>query len=335
MKVDIIIKSFNRAFYLDKVLFSIEKFVSGYNNIFILDDGTPDIYLSKIKEKYTFVKIIKSDNHLEKSEKIYSGQEIDGYKIPSNLWIDSVKNATDYVLVIEDDVWFTDSIDLSEISAEMIANEVHLAKIGWQSNDGFLYNFEQKSISKNLIAQSTEKLFTANRFLMKYVLSNKFKIFSLLCRLRLTNNQTINEYYNFLSILMGLYRKDFWLYTWQDSLGRVNERDLLKNSTAWYHKYKTNKSLITRTSREYLKTTYISSATNSYHKYKINFDVLKFNSTLNNLWLNNQLNTKENFPNDYSRKYLSSFLETENERKIFYQWSDQFLKSFGKDPSLY
>lgn len=121
MKVDIIIKSFNRAFYLDKVLFSIEKFVSGYNNIFILDDGTPDIYLSRIEEKYPFVKIIKSDNHLEKSEKIFSGQEIDGYKIPSNLWIDSVKKATEYVLVIEDDVWFTDSIDLSEISAEMIS----------------------------------------------------------------------------------------------------------------------------------------------------------------------------------------------------------------------
>lgn len=335
MKVDIIIKSFNRAFYLDKVLFSIEKFVSGYDNIFILDDGTPDIYLSRIEEKYPFIKIIRSENHSQKSEKIISGQDIDGYKIPSKLWIDSVKNATEYVLVIEDDVWFTDSINLSEISAEMISNQVHLAKIGWQSNEGFLYNFEQNQISKNLIAQSTKKLFTANRFLMKYVLNNRFKVFSLLCRLGLTNNQTINEYYNFVSILMGLYRKDFWLYTWQDSLGRVNERDLLKNSTAWYNKYKKNKSLLTRTSKEYLKTTYISSATNSYHRYKINFDVLKFNIKLNELWLNNKVDITENFPEDYSRSYLSSFLENDEEKQLFYQWSDKFLTSFGKNPDLY
>lgn len=333
-KVDIIIKSFNRAFYLDKVLYSIEKFVSGFNDIIILDDGTPDVYLTKIKEKYPFVEIRKSQHHSEKSEKILTGQDIDGYKIPSDLWIDSVKNATEYVLVIEDDVWFTEFVNLSQIAEEMISNNVHLTKIGWQSDERFLYNFEQNSISTNLISQSTRKLFTANRKMMEYILKNKYKSLSILCRLGLANNQTINEYYNFLSILMGLYKKDFWLYTWQDSTGRVNEKDLLKNSTAWYHKYKKNKSVITRTNKEYLKTTYISSATNSYHRYKVSFDVLAFNSKLNRKWLNDELNIIENFPNDYSRSYLSGFLDEHN-KNLFYSWSDLFLKSFGKNPDLY
>lgn len=334
MEIDIIIKSFNRAFYLDKVLFSIEKFVTGINDIIILDDGTPDVFLEKIKEKYPFVKIRKSELHREKAEKISAHQEIDGYKIPSALWIDAVKSATEYVLVIEDDVWFTDFINLSQIAEEMASNDVHLAKIGWQSDERFWKNFEEKPISENLISQSTTKLFTGNRQIMDLVLHNKYKFFSLLCRLGLANNQTINEYYILGSILMGLYRKDFWLYTWQDSDGRVNEKDLLKNSAAWYHQFKKNKSLISRTNKEYLKTTYISSATNSYRKYKAKFDVLAFNSKLNRKWLNDEVDIEENFPNDYSRLYLSSFSEAK-EKDVFYDWSDQFLKSANRDPQLY
>ncbi|TDX84729.1 glycosyltransferase family 2 protein [Epilithonimonas xixisoli] len=333
MEVDIIIKSFNRAFYLDKVLFSIGKFVTGFKNIIILDDGTPEILLSKITEKYPFVEIRKSTNHQEKSDKILRNQEIDGYKIPSELWINTVKNATENVLVIEDDVWFTDFIDLEKISKEMTANNVHLTKIGWQSDVRFWNNLEENQISENLISQNSTKLFTSNRWVMDLVLHNRYKFFSLLCRLRLANNQSINEYYNFGSILMGLYRKDFWIYTWQDSAGRVNEKDLLKNSTAWYHRFKKNKSAICRTTKEYLKTTYISSATNSYHRYNINFNVLAFNNDLNQRWLNGEMDVIENFPNDYSRTYLSHFLN-DDKKALFYQWSDVFIKKFGKDPSL-
>lgn len=332
MKVDIIIKSFNRVFYLDKTLYSIKKFVTGYNNIVIVDDGTPDMYLSKILEKYSNIEIKKSKFHQEKSSKIVNHQEIDGYKIPSDLWLDTVKNATNYVLMIEDDVWFTDYVDLSEISEEMASNNVHLSKIGWQSNEKFLYNFKEEQISNNLVSQSSKKIFTSNRKVMQYLLHNKYKSFSLLCRLGLANNQTINEYYNLLSILMGLYRKDYWLYTWQDSRGRVNERDLLKNSVAWYNKHKNNKCTITRTIKEKLKTTYISSATNSYHKYAVNFDVLHFNSILNKKWLDNEFDILNNFPDDYSRSYLSSFIKN---KEVYYEWSNIFLKSFGKDPELY
>ena len=38
---NIYIKSFNRAYYLDRCLQSIEKYVSGEYSVVDLDDGTP------------------------------------------------------------------------------------------------------------------------------------------------------------------------------------------------------------------------------------------------------------------------------------------------------
>jgi len=47
--IDILIKSFNRPYYLDRCLYSIYKFVKKTDfNIVVLDDGTPEKYLQKI-----------------------------------------------------------------------------------------------------------------------------------------------------------------------------------------------------------------------------------------------------------------------------------------------
>ena len=109
--MEIFIKSFNRPYYLDRCLQSIENFVEGDFLIKVLDDGTPEKYLQKIKEKYPKVEIITSKNYQNKiaalAENLQSGKEIDGFTIPTNLWYKAAKNASDYFMMIEDDVWFT------------------------------------------------------------------------------------------------------------------------------------------------------------------------------------------------------------------------------------
>ncbi len=54
---DIFIKSFNRPYYLDRCLQSTMKYVSGDFRIVVLDDGTPEKYLEKIKSKYPEIEI--------------------------------------------------------------------------------------------------------------------------------------------------------------------------------------------------------------------------------------------------------------------------------------
>ena len=58
--MDILIKSFDRPYYLDRCLKSIEMFVQGDYSIKILDDGTPPAYLEKILLKYPLVQIERS-----------------------------------------------------------------------------------------------------------------------------------------------------------------------------------------------------------------------------------------------------------------------------------
>ena len=48
--INILIKSFNRAYYLDRCLNSISQFVLGEYEVIVLDDGTPKPYLKKIQE---------------------------------------------------------------------------------------------------------------------------------------------------------------------------------------------------------------------------------------------------------------------------------------------
>ena len=64
--ITIIIKSFNRPYYLDRCLNSIYKNVNCKFEIKVLDDGTPEKYLEKIFDKYKDIKIIKSTQYNDK-----------------------------------------------------------------------------------------------------------------------------------------------------------------------------------------------------------------------------------------------------------------------------
>ena len=67
--MDILIKSFNRPYYLDRCLQSIAKYAQNPDySIIVLDDGTPQKYLDKIQEKHSEIKILKSEFYTEKSQ---------------------------------------------------------------------------------------------------------------------------------------------------------------------------------------------------------------------------------------------------------------------------
>ena len=71
MKTSILIKSFNRAFYLDRCLKSIKTYVTGNYTVTILDDGTPQKYLDKIQQKDKF------DNYYEIRAVLSNGRNKD------------------------------------------------------------------------------------------------------------------------------------------------------------------------------------------------------------------------------------------------------------------
>lgn len=326
----ILIKSFNRAFYLDRCLKSIFSFVQGEFLIKVLDDGTPEKYLQKIREKYPEVEILKSENYHQKSKLVEQKSEINGFEIPTGLWISAAKAADNYVLVIEDDVWFTEEIDLNQIVSEMENYKVDLVKLGWLGNYKDDKYIKIHPLTENLDATIPKNLFTSNQFVMDLFMYNKFKFFTILYKFGLVDNETKRKYWILNSILMGLYRKDYWLYIWKDADGKVDEKQQLRNAAVWYHQNKN--SIFARTHQEYLKTTFKSSATGSYHEYGCHLDVNRMNFILNEAWFNDEFDPMENYPKDFSDEYIQSFLEKANHPDAQYsewkKWADKFKEQY-------
>ncbi|SMC61347.1 glycosyltransferase [Moheibacter sediminis] len=326
--LNIFIKSYNRAYYLDRCINSIFQNVSGNYTVIILDDGTPKKYLEKIQQIYPSVKVICSGNYEAKSisveQNISNGKPIDSMKIPTDMWMEQVKKSDDYILMTEDDVWFTKKIDIDEVISSMESHKIQLVRLGWLGNFKDDYNLKIEKISNLLDRTVPKKLFTSNHFVMDVYMYNKYKAFSILKKLKLANKSTKLQYWAINSILMGLYHKDYWLYIWKDAYGKVDEKQQLRNAAVWFHKYKKNKNLIARTHQEYMKTTFKSSSTNSYHQYGFEFDVNYFNYTMNEAWLHGKFDSIQNYPQDFSTDYFERFFDEKLNKDEFRKWIEKF-----------
>lgn len=326
--ITVLIKSFNRAFYLERCLQSIFKFADNNLKIKVLDDGTPEKYLNKIQTKYPQVEILKSKNYNQKSKLIEQKMEINGFEIPTDLWKSAVKNSSEFVLVIEDDVWFTEKTDLNQLVSGMKSHNIDLVKLGWLGNYNDDKYLKINNLNSNLNALVLQNIFTSNPFMMDLFMYNKFKFFTVLYKFGWVDNETKRKYWALNSILMGLYRKDYWLYIWKDADGKVDEKQQLRNAAVWFHKRKKNENLICRTKREVLKTTFQSAATNSYHEYGFDFDVNEFNFLMNEAWLNDKFDVMQNFPKDFSTEYFERFFDGKIKNEEFSKWVEKFKNQY-------
>ena len=329
---DIFIKSFNRPFYLDRCLTSVYSFISGTFRVKILDDGTPEKYLEKIKEKFPKAEIITSKNYSKKiaaiEENLKSGREINGFEIPTDLWIDAAKNGSEYFIMTEDDVWFTKEINIDELVSDMKKLEISLLKLGWLGNFNDDKNIEITSISDKINQTIPKDLFLGNEKVMEAFFYNKLKFFTILYKIGKVDNETRRKYWTLNSILMGLYKKEYWLEIWKNMHGKVDEKRQLINAAVYYSKEKDNKNFVSRLKNEAMKTTFQSSATNSYHQYGDAFDVNVFNHQINEAWFKGHFDAMQNYPKDYSLDYFEQFLDEKIDKSNFRSWVQNFKKHY-------
>ena len=329
---DIFIKSFNRPFYLDRCISSINKYVSGDFRIKVLDDGTPEQYLDKIRKKHPNVEILLSDNYDKKVDAIkvnlLSGKPINGIEIPTKFWYDNVKNASDYIIVTEDDVWFTHPINVDELSNYAKTMDINLIKLGWLGNELERNDLIINSISDNLESAKPKKLLLFSEKLMEAFFYNHYKFYTILYKIGKVDNFTQRKYWALNSILMGFFNKEYWLKIWEGMNGKVDEKRQLINAALFYKKNKNNPNFISKLKLEAMKTTFQSSATNSYHEYGFDFDVNRFNHLINEAWLKDEFDSMENFPKDFSIEYFKRFISEKINFTEFQKWADQFRKQY-------
>ena len=330
--VNIFIKSFNRPFYLDRCLQSIENFVEGNFWVKVLDDGTPEKYLQKIKEKHPKVEIITSKNYQNKiaaiEENLKSGKEIDGFSIPTDLWYSAAKNASEYFIMTEDDVWFTQKINVNALQETCKQNKISLLKLGWLGNNKDDEWTVISEISEVINRVHPKDLLLFPEFINDLFFYNKFKFFTILYKLGVVDNTTKRKYWALNSILMGFWEKEYWLHIWKDAKGKVDEKQQLRNASNFYKKNRNNPNFLAKLNSEVMKTTFQSSATNSYHQYGDDFDVNYFNHLINQAWYNDIFDEMQNFPKDFSLEYFEKFLDSKINKIAFKNWVSKFKSQY-------
>ena len=322
--MDILIKSFNRPYYLDRCLCSIQKFgIRFRGQIFILDDGTPHKYLDKIKEKYPFVTILKSNFYEEKTKLIEISKTDEINKIPIELWLSAASKASDYFLLLEDDFWFTADFDFDFYEKTASAKNMALLKLFWLGNEKLIHGKTIYSDAKFLMYKPD--IYTWNPILFKIVFNlNRFGFNKIMRFLKLYSKDRFLKYYAIYSVAGTIFKKDYFLSLWKNHKNLVDEKLQIKNAL----KYLTTniRTQFGSTITECLKTGFSASATNKLEN-PIAIDIFEFNKLLNEAWFSGDFVTTENLQDDLDELYILKIIE-QSEGKINFsktQWKEWVL----------
>jgi hypothetical protein len=304
---DIFIKSFNRPYYLERCIRSIHHYVKGDYQVTVLDDGTPSPYLERIQHLFPTIKILKSDLYIEKSEAIkkhISGEYIyANTKIPVQFWKNSIATASSIFLLLEEDAWFIDSINLNEVQSIFSATNTVILKLAWNGNESIVQG------RKKYLSYSTEeiksKLPLQIPFITKAFIKNSLKIRSLLIKSGLMTSNFILPYYVIYTVTSAFFDKVYWLYLWPDSQSIVNETTQLIQALGWKQEHPN--SQYAKTKHEVIKTSFITSCANKYSS--VTFDLVRLNHYLNEAWMEHELDASQNLPHDFTLDYLCTFVD--------------------------
>ncbi|MGV0924512.1 glycosyltransferase family 2 protein [Empedobacter tilapiae] len=326
--MNILIKSFYRPYLLDRCLRSIYEKVNNANDleIIVLDDGTPQKYLDKIKEKYPNVIFKFSSYRNGKIEKINRHfQEIEQYhdtRIPTDLWYNAIAESSDILIITEDDVWFVENFDMSFYANEMKQYGIQILKMGRDTTKTINYSLT------DTIAYHNPKYIIKSQKLYNVLLNNSFDIRNKLTKLNLLPKHWRNELWKMYDIPMAMMRKDYLLYIWKDKYRRVVEDLQLANAVGWDIKTK-GTTKYTLLKNRAMKTSYRTSASFNSFNIEENFDLIKLNYILNELWYNDEFDSYENYPNDFSIEYIYKTL-IEFESQLFAdnwkKWTEGFME---------
>lgn len=331
--MDILIKSYNRPYYLDRCLFSIEKYVqNNTGDIVVLDDGTPQVYLDKIQEKYPFVIIKKSEFYNEKIQYTASGKRPEIYKIPIEFWLKSASDASDNFILIEDDTWFVSAINLNAIAEEITLNNVAMTKLYWIGNP--IINQNKQEVNLENIVLLKPRLLTTFPAIYNFVFYkfDKFKIRKTLRLLKIHTQKKHLAYYTIYAVAGMIFNKNYFLSLWNNHQNKIDEGLQLYNAVKTFKNSKETLKYA-RLKNEILKTGFISSATNEHKEnFSGNVDMFYFNKILNDAWLSNSFDSIHSLPNDIKEEDVIDVLNASKQNTSLIQnwinWRNYFKQKY-------
>ena len=295
--VSILVKSFNRPYYLDRCLRSIYEHVTGDFTITVLDDGTPPAYLAEITRRYPQVQIERSELYEAKVAQLEAhaagGPAFSLRSIPTKLWIAGVEAATPIFCLLEDDIWITQPVNLSQMADYMQSRQVVMTKFYWGGNmNTFQAHLGERSHG---VQEYTLSLPAGPEWWLRALLLNRFKLHSVLHRLGLAKE--------------GIY----FLNLWSAGQQQADEVHQLARALRWTRQ---RLSRFAKSDVELTQTSFISSATNTFKE--VEFDVIAANHYLNQAWLNGRFDVMQNYPRDFNPEALQFVFDEANDPRCTY-----------------
>ncbi|MFD2564601.1 hypothetical protein [Aquimarina rubra] len=334
--MDILIKSFNRPYYLDRCIQSIKKYLKNSTvNIKVLDDGTPKKYLDYLEQKHPEIDIAFSSNYQEKSAFCEGGIKPYKWNIPIDFWVEEVKKSSEYFFLLEDDNWFVKPMDISELSNLLVSESTLFLKLFWLGNPDLVSTefIEQK----NGVCFYEPKLFSKQPWVYNmvfYGFNNRYfrKILKLL---KTPNFEKHLPYYTIYAVAGAVFKRDYFLSLWDNHQSIVDERLQIYNALK-YIKKEHKKVTFANTPSEMLKTGFVSSATNNNYEQSTHtdvFDMFTFNKILNEAWYNGVFDVSRDLTKDIQPSQIKSVLSSSDVSFTKWQtWSNNFKEhytSFG------
>jgi len=226
-------------------------------------------------------------------------------EIPTQFWLSSIKECTDeYFLLLEDDIWFSDKVDIDKTLTIMAASNMCMLKLFYLNNKNLVSG---KSISlSDEINKIEPKLITKSPFLFEHlILKNRFKLLSILYRLGLYKIDNKTKYYTIYNVAGVVFSKRYYSYLWNNYKGKVNEDEQLLKAVSYLNKEKYIS--YGAFSKDVIKTSFTSSATNMFEGIDLN--AFTYNHILNEAWLNGELDAMSGYPNDILESDIEKVLE--------------------------
>jgi len=330
--IDILIKSYNRPYYLDRCIQSIYRNVLDSNfRIVVLDDGTPKKYLEKIQDKFPEIDFMFSEFYEEKSKAILQDKILEKQKTPINMWLSAAKKASEYFVLLEDDIWFVKPFYLDKVIAQMRPNNGVFTKLFWLGNKDLIQS--KKDTKKENLVEVTPNIPSFNTYWYTFVFF-KFKRYKIRWfneKLKFNTIKKRNSFYSIYSVAGVLFKKEYFITLWNNHENEVNEQLQILNALTFINAFNKKKGKLSfnRTESEVVKTGFSSSATDkSFIDSTLKMNVL--NKKLNEGWFNESLDAMENFPHDFSEPYVEGILIEEGAliSNSWKQWKSLFKANY-------
>lgn len=329
--MDILIKSYNRPYYLDRCIQSIYLNCKGYDyTIKVLDDGTPQKYLDKLQDKFPDIQIHKSEFYEEKVKYCDLGLKPEVMTVPINFWIECVKKSSDYFVLLEDDIWINQKVNFYRMINDAKNDDVSFIKLFWIGNPKLMQ--KKAEIVKESYTLFKPKLYTKFPALFYFIFYkfNRFKIRKILKILKIHTFERYLAYYSIYAVAGNVFKKDYYLSVWENHKNVINENLQLYNAVKLFCR---NKMIYAHSNQEIVTQGILSAATNQFKEYDdIHADMFVFNKIMNEAWHNDAFDSMKKYPKDIGMDEIESILIEKNNKLLkaedWKKWVNYFKNSY-------